>query len=81
MSPLKIPVDMHPGQRGGPLTWSFHQPLEYYTKLLAAHGFVITALEEWTSDKESTGKARHMENRSRSEFPLFLAIRAIANFR
>jgi hypothetical protein len=37
---------------------------------------VIDALEEWTSDKESEGKASRMENKARSEFPLFLALRA-----
>jgi SAM-dependent methyltransferase len=75
MSPLKIPIDLHPGPKEGPQTWSFHRPLSYYISLLASHGFVVDALEEWTSDKESEGKARRMENRSRSEFPLFLALR------
>jgi len=74
MSPLKIPITMHPGQSHGPLTWSFHQPISYYVSLLTSCGFVITAMEEWTSDKESVGKAGRMENRSRAEFPLFLAI-------
>ncbi|HUD19038.1 MAG TPA: class I SAM-dependent methyltransferase [Patescibacteria group bacterium] len=91
MSPLKIPIDMHPGKRrwsparpqtpersdGGRVTWSFHQPISYYAGILAKYGFVIDAMEEWTSDKESEGKASKMENRSRSEFPLFLAIGAI----
>ncbi len=81
MSSLKIPVTMHPGQKNSPVTWSFHQPLSYYIQILTKHGFVIDALEEWTSDKESVGSARRMENRGRSEFPLFLAVRAIANSR
>ena len=76
MSVLKIPISMHPGQLNGPTTWSFHHPISYYVDLLVKHGFVINALEEWTSDKESEGKAKRMENRSRSEFPLFLALRA-----
>ncbi len=76
MSPLKIPITMHPGQGRGPLTWSFHHPISFYVSLFASHGFVITACEEWTSDKESVGKAGRMENRSRAEFPLFLAIAA-----
>jgi SAM-dependent methyltransferase len=89
MSPLKIPVSMHPGQGNGPprlpapdrrdggqVTWSFHQPLSAYTKILADNHFVIEIFEEWTSDKESVGKAGKMENRSRAEFPLFLAILA-----
>jgi SAM-dependent methyltransferase len=76
MSRLKIPIDIHPGQKGGQLTWSFHRPISYYIGLLTKHGFVIDAFEEWTSDKESAGRARRMENRGRSQFPLFLAIRA-----
>ncbi len=74
MSPLKIPITMHPGQSSGPLTWSFHQPLSAYTKMLADNHFVIENIEEWTSDKESVGSAGKMENRSRAEFPLFLAL-------
>jgi ubiquinone/menaquinone biosynthesis C-methylase UbiE len=81
MSPLKIPITTHPGEQSSPMTWTFHNPLSFYTQILSKHGFVIDVLEEWTSDKESVGKARRMENRSRSEFPLFLAIRAIANSR
>lgn len=76
LSPLKIPITMNPSQRQSATTWSFHLPLSAYTKMLTDHGFVITALEEWTSDKESVGKAAKMENRARSEFPLFLAIKA-----
>jgi SAM-dependent methyltransferase len=73
MSPLKIPITMHPGSGSG-LTWSFHQPISVYTKMLADNHFVIETMEEWTSDKESVGSAGKMENRARSEFPLFLAI-------
>lgn len=76
MSPLKIPITAHPGKSHGPITWSFHRPLSHYSTMLSSNGFVIDRLEEWTSDKESTGKAAKMENRSRSEFPLFLTIRA-----
>lgn len=76
MSALKIPITMHPGEGKSPVTWSFHQPISAYTKMLADNHFMIENLEEWTSDKESVGKARRMENRSRAEFPLFLAILA-----
>jgi len=38
---------------------------------------VISDLEEWTSDKVSAGKSARAENRARSEFPLFLAIKAV----
>lgn len=76
LSPLKIPIQMSPGSDQSKVTWSFHRPLQDYTSMLVKAGFVITALEEWTSDKQSEGKAAKMENRARSEFPLFLAIAA-----
>ncbi len=74
-SPLKIPIRTNPslGERS-PLTWSFHQPLSAYTQMLSQNGFVIKELEEWTSTKESLGKAAKMENRGREEFPLFLTL-------
>lgn len=74
MTHLKIPITMHPGEKESELTWSFHFPLSFFTKALLDSGLVIEQIEEWTSDKESVGKAAKMENRARSEFPLFLAI-------
>lgn len=74
MSPLKIPITMHPGEKTSEVTWSFHCPLSFYTKALADNGFVIENIEEWVSDKESVGRAAKTENRARTEFPLFLAI-------
>lgn len=77
LSPLKIPITMHPGQKQSTLTWSFHNPISYYVTLLSKYGFAIDALEEWASDKESqSGKSAKMENRSRAEIPLFMSIRA-----
>lgn len=77
LSPLEIPVNAHPGDKQSPVTWSYHQPIEYYVKALKAAGLAVTDLEEWTSDKESVGKAAKAENRARKEFPLFLTIKAI----
>lgn len=76
LSPLEIPITAHPGERNSPVTWSFHQPLSAYTELLRKHHFMIEVMEEWNSDKQSVGPAAKMENRGRSEFPLFLAILA-----
>jgi SAM-dependent methyltransferase len=73
---MKIPIEMHPGERNSTLTWSFHHSLHDYSEMLNAAGFVIAAIEEWTSTKESVGSAAKMENRARSEFPLFLTILA-----
>lgn len=74
MTPLKIPIQTHPGREAAVTTWSFHQPLSFFTKELSKTGFVLTHLEEWCSDKKSTGKTAPMENRSRQEFPLFMAL-------
>lgn len=73
--PLQIPIQAHPSKGvQSPATWSFHHPISAYTRWLKEAGFVITLMEEWCSDKVSTGGAAKMENRSREEFPLFLTI-------
>lgn len=77
LSPLEIPINAHPGLADSALTWSYHQPLEYYVKALKSCGMVVTDLEEWTSDKVSVGKSAKAENRARSEFPMFMAIRSV----
>lgn len=76
LSSLEIPINAHPGLSDSPMTWTYHQPIEYFVKALKAAGMWVTDLEEWTSDKKSVGKAAKGENRARAEFPLFLAIRA-----
>lgn len=77
MSPLKIPVTVHPGMHSNsPITWSFHYPLSAYSKYLYESGFVIELIEEYSSDRESEGKASRMENRARAEIPLFMGILA-----
>lgn len=71
---MKIPIEMHPGERNSAVTWTFHHSLQDYSEMLTSAGFLITTIEEWTSTKESVGSAARMENRARSEFPLFLTI-------
>lgn len=73
-SPMKIPITTHPGEKQSAVTWSFHYPLASYAQFLRKGGFDIETMEEWVSDKESVGKTSRMENRARSEIPLFLAI-------
>lgn len=76
-SPLQIPINAHPSKgEQSVATWSFHFPVSSFVNWLFESGFTIEIMEEWCSDKESTGKNAKMENRSRNEFPLFLAIRA-----
>jgi ubiquinone/menaquinone biosynthesis C-methylase UbiE len=75
LTELKIPVQAHPSQKQkSTTTWSFHRPLSAYSRYLTDAGFGILRIEEWTSDKKSTGKASRMENRARAEFPLFLTL-------
>jgi ubiquinone/menaquinone biosynthesis C-methylase UbiE len=77
MSAMKIPIQTHPGKRKkSPQTWSFHHPLSDYSRWLKESGFTIELIEEWCSNKVSEGSAAKMENRSRQEIPLFMAILA-----
>jgi len=79
MSEMKIPIQTHPSQgKNSPQTWSFHHPLSAYFKWLKEEGFNVLTMEEWCSDKTSEGKgvAAKMENKSRNEIPLFMAILA-----
>lgn len=73
MSPLKIPIQTHPGKgEKSPETWSFHHSLMDFMKPFWVAGFNLSNLEEWVSHKESQGGKAKMENRAREEFPLFL---------
>lgn len=77
LTSLKIPIQTHPGKgKESETTWSFHHPLSSYASWLSTAGFLIEGIEEWASDKVSTGKNAARENRARTEFPLFLAIKA-----
>lgn len=77
LTPLEVPINAHPGHSRSAITWSFHHPLSDYFKYLNQAGFKVELVEEWASDKTSQGPKAKMENRSRKEFPLFLAIKAI----
>ena len=75
MSPLTIPIQAHPSQGKNSIqTWSYHHNISDYTKMLKEAGFVTDFMDEWCSDKQSTGSKAKMENRSRDEIPMFLAI-------
>lgn len=75
---LKVPMQAHPSQgEKSSQTWSFHHSLAAYTKFLKNSGFLIEQIDEWNSNKMSTGKAAKMENRSREEIPLFMCIVAV----
>lgn len=74
MSKEKIPIQTHPGKKDSAITYSYHHPLSDFVKFLGNAGCCILSLEEWCSDKESSGAKAKMENRARREIPLFLAI-------
>ncbi len=77
LEPLKIPISTAPSRgEKAEVVWSYHLPLSDYARMLSQNGFVIERLEEWVSDKRSTGTAAKMEDRARKEFPLFMAILA-----
>ncbi|MDO8626479.1 MAG: class I SAM-dependent methyltransferase [Candidatus Magasanikbacteria bacterium] len=77
LSPMKIPLNMHPGKSNTELTWSFHEPISAYAKFLKEAGFVIENIEEWSSDKTSTSREKKREDRARAEIPLFMCVVAI----
>jgi len=74
MTPQEIPIVAHPGKKESENTWSFHYPLSAYSEMLFDNGFCIENIEEWISDKKSTGSNAKVEDRARNEFPLFMAI-------
>lgn len=76
LSPLRIPIDVHPGMPSHKLVWDYHYSLSDYSRFLRQSGFTVELLEEWISDKQSVGPAARMENFAREEFPLFLTILA-----
>jgi ubiquinone/menaquinone biosynthesis C-methylase UbiE len=74
MSAMKIPIDMHPGKQQRQLTWTYHRPLQTYIESGKKAGLVVTAIEEWVSDKQSEGRNAKQENLARAEIPMFMAI-------
>jgi ubiquinone/menaquinone biosynthesis C-methylase UbiE len=80
LSPMTIPIKMNMKDPKSPTTLSYHLPLSQYSKMLNASGFAIKLIEEWASPKQSQeGRTAKMENRSRIEIPLFMAILAVRN--
>lgn len=79
LSEQKVKIDMTPGsEQDKKFTYSFHRPLQYYSKLLEKSDFLIKRIEEWESVKESEpGTRQKAENKARKEFPLFLCLEAV----
>lgn len=82
LSTGQMPITMNPGSAAHGAekvqTWTFHRPIQTYTRLLADAGFLIELLEEWPSQRSSQpGPKAAEENRARREIPMFLGFRAI----
>ncbi len=79
LSEQKVKIDMTPGsEKDKKYTYSFHRPLQYYSKLLEKSNFLIKRIEEWESIKASEpGTRQKAENKARKEFPLFLCLEAV----
>jgi ubiquinone/menaquinone biosynthesis C-methylase UbiE len=78
LSEAKVPVQMHPGDKPGEHTLSFHRPLQSYFKILSKAGFAVAALEEWNSHhKSEPGPRARAEDIARKEIPLFMCLVAV----
>ncbi len=79
LTPNEIPIVANPGEGAkSKVTYSYHRSLEAYIKELAKAGFMVDAIEEWISHRNSdSGPKAKAENRARTEIPMFMAIRAI----
>jgi ubiquinone/menaquinone biosynthesis C-methylase UbiE len=76
--PMEIPIATHPGSDPGQHTRYFHRPLAEYINALGSSGLAVTACEEPLTHRTTAPGARSRgENRSRQEFPVFLALRAV----
>ncbi|MBI5700788.1 class I SAM-dependent methyltransferase [Candidatus Saganbacteria bacterium] len=73
LSEKKIPIQMNPGYDQSKITWTFHRPISTYINALGQNNMAIVRMEEWTTHRRTNEK---VDNRSRDEFPLFLAILA-----
>jgi ubiquinone/menaquinone biosynthesis C-methylase UbiE len=77
LSGSEVAIEMHPGQRGGETTVTYHHSLQDVFKALSKAGFAVTKLEEWISHKTSEkGPRQEAEDRARKEIPLFLMMEA-----
>jgi ubiquinone/menaquinone biosynthesis C-methylase UbiE len=78
MSESRSAIDMHPGKEKKETTYSFHRPLQVYSKMLSNSGFAISRIEEWMSHKESEkGPRKSAEDRARREIPLFMCLECV----
>jgi hypothetical protein len=71
---LKIPIQTSYKEEEKKEVLAFHYSLSTLIKAFQEAGFLIETIEEWISDKASSGPHAKRENLSRKEIPLFMAI-------
>ncbi|MEK7647259.1 MAG: class I SAM-dependent methyltransferase [Patescibacteria group bacterium] len=77
LSSEKVAIEMHPGEKVGERTFSYHRSLQDFFKALIKNGFAVSRLEEWISHKKSgRGPRQIAEDTARKEIPLFLMLEA-----
>lgn len=74
LSSFDTRITAHPGLKKSEDTVSFHHNLSDIAKMFFRTEMVIEGMEEWVSDKKSTGGRGRAENISRREIPLFMAL-------
>ncbi|EKE21917.1 MAG: hypothetical protein ACD_7C00094G0001 [uncultured bacterium] len=78
MSNMQVPISVsYNKSRFDKSVTAHHFPIKDLSEYLYEAGFLIEKIDEWISDKESSGAKAKMENRSRQEIPLFMAISAV----
>ncbi len=82
MSDKKYAIDMNPGQKAlsgkNEQTFSFHHPLQYFSKLFYKNNLAILKIEEWMSHKKSQpGPKQQAEDNARKEIPMFMCLELI----
>jgi ubiquinone/menaquinone biosynthesis C-methylase UbiE len=79
MSGYKAEMVMNPGSEGKKIvTYSFHRPLQEYSKALNKAGFLIAKIEEWISHRSSEeGPKKEIEDAARKEIPLFMTLECV----
>jgi len=77
-SDIMTKIEMNPGEKDNKkkeYTVSFHKSLQSYFKIFQKNGFVVSNLEEWSSDKKSqVGPRQQAEDKARQEIPMFLLL-------
>lgn len=77
-TPMSVPIATHPGAGSEQHTVFFHRPLAEYVNALGQVGLAVVACDELKTHRVTEpGSRSRGENRSREEFPVFLALKVV----